>query len=397
MATVLLLVLLFFGAVFGEPLDPDHLSQRYRNWSYYPTWVVPPACLNPATCAAHCNITGGSNSGCTTDVFQLIQLESEVAAGIFRGIYLQFDGVGYETYMAITTDMVHFDLASPGVIFSPRTGRPPFSWNATPGEFDYGGTTFIGPVLQSYAVSGPRVLQASPRDGKYYYAYGAYPTYGYESAPGANGFASSRDGLVWERATPLAFMDTNPANGAQPWEQGQVYAPFLIPTPDGQLADFYNAGSHSGNEQSGVAYLPGGIAALPGFDFDYNISQWVRDPLNPTLPNDPVASFQASDPKVFWDDEQQAWVLIYFCNGDGTDGGADICIAFSSDQRHWAKAAAPLYKHGGHPAGLDACHAHKVWLTGRDGVLYLYYTGVSGPGCGTRGILLLTSRPIAAP
>lgn len=373
-------------------LNPDSLSQRYRNWTYYPTWVVPPTCLNPSTCPHYCNASTGI--GCKTDVFQLIQLEDEIATGKYRGVYLQFDGVGYETYMASTTDMVHFNLNDPGVIFSPRAGRPPLSWNATPGMFDYGGATFVGPVLEDYRVSAGRVLKASPSDGKYYYAYFGSPKYGYEPPPGASGFASSKDGLTWERAIPLPFMDTNPANGARPWEQGQVYAPFLIPTPDGQLASFYNAGSPSRNEQSGAAYLAAGIAGLPGFDFDYNMSQWVRDPLNPTLPNDAVASFQAADPKVFFDDEQQVWALIYFCNGDTTHG-ADICIAFSNDQRHWDKAATPIYQHGGHPGGLDACHAHKAWLMGsRDGTLYLYYTGVSGPDCNTRGILLLTSQPL---
>lgn len=119
-------------------------------------------------------------------------------------------------------------------------------------------------------------------------------------------------------------------------------------------------------------------------------------PANPTLPNDPVASFQASDPKVFYDDVQRVWTLLYFCNGGTPKGGASICIAFSDDQRQWSKASAPLYNNGGHPGGLDSCHAHKVWLTG-DGKtdrLYLYYTGVTGDGCGTRGILLLTSTPM---
>ncbi len=74
-------------------------------------------------------------------------------------------------------------------------------------------------------------------------------------------------------------------------------------------------------------------------------------------------------------------------------GGADICIAFSQDQRAWAKATTPIYRHGGHPMGYDAQHAHKAWLTTdpATGILYLYYTGVFAGG---RGILLLTSLPI---
>ncbi len=212
------------------------------------------------------------------------------------------------------------------------------------------------------------------------------------------------------RARGILVDDTNDAN-AQRWEAGQVYAPYLVPTPHGtMLADFYNAGSAAGNEQSGAAYLLGGADALPGYDFVSGASKWARSPANPTLPNDPVATFQvrvravpaglvtcilcvvvllsssttvfvvdllecvsshhastpaaqASDPKVFWDAEQHAWVLFYFCNGAGTRGGAAICVAFSDDQAVWLKASEPLYFRGGHPRGYDSSHAHKVWLT----------------------------------
>lgn len=96
---------------------------------------------------------------------------------------------------------------------------------------------------------------------------------------------------------------------------------------------------------------------------------------------------------MYWDSEQNCWILLYFCNGAGTGGGANICIAFSDDQRTWLKASEPLYRHGGHPKGYDAEHAHKVWLTSDGaGTLYLYYTGVFAGG---RGILLLTSKPVA--
>jgi len=374
----------------AAPLDADALSQRYRNWHYYPTWIIPPICLNPFTCATN-------TSQSTTDVAQVFQLPDE--PGIWRATYLQYDGTGYETYMATSRDMLHFNLSEPtlmpgqpGCIFSPRAGRPP-SWDSKPqqGDFDYGGITFIGPVLQNYTVGAPAVLQRSSA-GMLWFAYGAYPSFGYESAPGADGLAFSEDGLHWLRATPRPFLDTQAANGAEPWEQGQVYAPFLIPHPDGRLADFYNAGAADGHEQSGAAYLAGGIDALPGYDFASNTSLWMRDPLNPLLPNDANATYQASDPKVFWDAEQGVWLLIYFCNGAGTGGGANICIAFSADQRAWSKASEPLYRHGGHPRGYDAMHAHKVWLTSDgNGTLFMYYTGVYAGG---RGILLLTSQPV---
>ena len=49
-------------------------------------------------------------------------------------------------------------------------------------------------------------------------------------------------------------------------------SPFIIPAPDGSLADFYNAGEADGKEQSGAAYLAGGVDSLPGYDFTINAS-----------------------------------------------------------------------------------------------------------------------------
>jgi hypothetical protein len=133
-------------------------------------------------------------------------------------------------------------------------------------------------------------------------------------------------------------------------------------------------------EQSGVATLPGGAAALPGVDPATNVSAWTRFPANPVIRNggnttDDTA--MASDPKVrgcwgegqaagkcerrahrrpqvYWDASlgggAGAWVMLYF--GVGSRGGAAICVAFSWDAREWVKASTPLYEPGGHPGGL---------------------------------------------
>jgi hypothetical protein len=347
-------------------LDADALSQRYRNWHYYPDWIIPPICLNPFTCKSNTSQT-------TTDVVQVFQIPGDTP-GLWRAVYLQFDGTGYETYMATSSDMVSFNLSNPtlapgqpGCIFSPRAGRPPLAgYKPQNGEFDFGGITFIGPLLDNYTVGAPATLKKTSK-GSMWYAYGAYPSFGYESGPGADGMASSQDGMNWVRASPKAIVDTVAGHGAQPWESKQVYAPFLFPALDGSLGDFYNAANAGGHEQSGVAYLPGGAEALPGFDFATNTSLWVRDPANPLITNDVNASYQAADPKVFYDAEQGVWINIYFCNGNYPTppyaGGANICMAFSTDQKVWVKASTPIYAHGGHPKGYDSEHAHKSWLT----------------------------------
>ena len=406
------------AAALGLPsralcLDPDALSQRYRNWTYFPDWVIEPLCMNPScNSTSQCNTAqkrpGSPFAGCFSDCFQLVQLPEEAAAGVFRAFYLQFDGVGYETYSASTTDMVHFNVSDPtlapgqpGVVFSPRAGRPPLA-DAKPvaGDFDFGGAAFIGPLVEDYNVSATRVLRRAAGGESFFYAYFAQHVAGLEPPPGADGFAVSQDGLDWRRASTRPFLDVDPAHGARAWEQGQIYAPFVVPAPassGGALAVFYNAvGNNSEGkraEESGQAYLDGGAAALPGIAADGS-SLWRRDAANPTLPNNALGTSMASDPKVYFDDVQGVWVMVYFCYGGTKTGGACICVAFSDDQRTWVPASTPLYVNGGHPAGLDKCHAHKAWLTGdgKTGRLYLYYTADS---CHQgRGIALLTSTPL---
>ena len=384
---------LAFHSAGAAALDADALSQRYRNWHYFPDWVIPPLCMNPFTCKS--NATSR-----VTDVFQIVQLPEE--PGLWRAFYLQFDGIGYETYSASSLDMVHFDLADPtlipgqpGCIASPRAGRPPLA-DAKPvkGDADWGGITFIGPLLQNYTVGAPAVLRRTS-NGKLWYAAGGYPGTGYEAGAGADFIFESADGLNWKHAVPhTPFLDPVPAHGAAPWESNVIYAPFLFPALDGSLGDFYNAQRQGGLEESGAAYLPGGAEALPGWDAATNTSLWRRDAANPLLPNDVNASFQASDPKVFYDAEQGVWINLYFCNGDYKEppyaGGANICIAFSLDQRQWVKSSTPLYAHGGHPKGYDAEHAHKVWLTTNPA------TGVQCEWRGGGGGALGRRRPIAA-
>ena len=87
--------------------------------------------------------------------------------------------------------------------------------------------------------------------------------------------------------------------------------------------------------------------------------------------------------------------MFYFGLGDGTHGHAVILAAYSDDLLTWEKDPVPLYGAGGHPAGIDAQHAHKISIIYDDaGVGYMYYTAVGPKG---RGIALLTSKPMTPP
>eukprot|EP01049_Picozoa_sp_SAG25_P000547 SAG25_NODE_19_length_23408_cov_10.997040_31_plen_343_part_01 len=202
-------------------------GKYYRNWTYHPEWVIPPSCLDPATCPRV--------SRNFTDIAQAWRVPGEQT---WRMTYTFFDGVGYQTAMATSRDLVTWDQ-SPGVVYSPRDGRRPLSWNATPGDFDYGGAAFMGPLLSNYSVFAARELLKV--GGRYYFTNFAQPLRdSCEPPPGATGLASSVDGIDWQRASDVPLLDTLPAHGAQLWEQTQIYAPNLV-VHDGVVYDFYNA------------------------------------------------------------------------------------------------------------------------------------------------------------
>jgi hypothetical protein len=217
---------------------------------------------------------------------------------------------------------------------------------------------------------------------------------GYESGNGGEGLAWSNDGGdSWHRASETIPFVPGGGSGSAAWEDAVVYQPNLL-VANATVFDFYNAAGTNARgayaEQSGVASVS--LGDFPGIDG--NTSLWRQSASNPVLPSGPPGSFDtrmASDPKVWWDDELGCWIMFYFGLGDGSAGHADIMIARSDDLLSWEKDPAPLYTAGGHPAGIDAQHAHKISLLYHEGTGYLYYTAVGPKG---RGIALLTSKPL---
>ena len=53
--------------------------------------------------------------------------------------FTTFDGIGYQTVGASSSDLLHWDTSTPGRMYSPRFNQPPLNWSGVPGDFDYGG------------------------------------------------------------------------------------------------------------------------------------------------------------------------------------------------------------------------------------------------------------------
>jgi predicted GH43/DUF377 family glycosyl hydrolase len=334
------------NAQVGDAISREHVmnwSAAFRDWHYYPDYVLPP---NP-----------DDGLGFTMTDCPLVWKLGDTWQMWFTG----FDGTGYQTALATSTDLVHWEPQ--GLVMG----------YGAPGAYDHGGVTFGGLLLESYDLKAPRVPKRW--NGRYWVLYGCYPRQGgYELRPGAEGLAWSEDGKTWQRHS--VDKPTLSIEGAAEWEKDCIYQPWLV-EHGGKFWDFYNA-ANGFIEQMGVATST-------------DLVHWERYDGNPIVRNGGPGSYDeqfCSDGKVFRDGDH--WVMIYFGVGKG---GAHIMAAYSRDLLHWTKDEEPLYKSGGHPGGLDAKYAHKISLVYNEAndTFYMYYCAVSERG---RGVALLTSRPL---
>ena len=338
----------------------------------------------------------------TAVVFEKAPEDSIAPGHKYRMTYLFFNNsgkgsFGYEAALATSADLLNWEFnkgGDRGVVFKR---------NPVKGTYDYGGVTFGGMHFQNASLRSRRLLKKV--GGRYHALYGCYPSRdGYEAGNGGQGVAYSKDGVQWERVSQTVPVLTGGSSKLKAWESEVVYEPFLVEPQEGVFLDFYNArgineyGKRA--EESGLASLNLSVSPpagpFPGITATGTRSAWVReDGVSPVLPSGAPGSADtamASDPKVFWDEEQRVWVCFYFGLGDATHGHADVLVAFARDlEGPWYKDPEPLYKAGGHPMGIDQQHAHKISIIFDDeGTGYLFYTAVGPKG---RGIALLTSQP----
>lgn len=106
-----------------------------------------------------------------TDIAQVWRLPGETTWSM---TYTFFDGEGYQTALAHSENLLQWDQ-SPGTVFSPREDRAPLDWVAEPGDFDYGGAAFMGPLMTNYSICAPKELLKFK--GKYWFTNFAQVTF----------------------------------------------------------------------------------------------------------------------------------------------------------------------------------------------------------------------------
>ena len=280
--------------------------------------------------------------------------------GLFYMTYVGWDGTGYQTGLASSSNLV--DWKKLGCILRRDPSSPVTRYNVA--------MNWILRENRLYSKGAARKI-----DGQYLGAFHAYPNAGYESGPAVIGLCRSRDLLHWE----IGEIVLRPEDGAD-WERGGLYKPCLV-EDGGVFYLFYNAknADKRWREQIGVAT-------------SHDLKQWTRYSENPIIRNGPAGSWDerfASDPAVFRDGSK--WVLYYYSLD--AQGKARDLLAVGEDPFHPKKVDEILIDVGP-PGSVDSTYAHKPSVIAHDGALYHFYCAVSGKyPKEVRGISVARSRP----
>ena len=286
----------------------------------------------------------------------------------FRLSYIGFDGVGYQTGLARSTDLVNWSRI--GCILRRQPENPVLRYNVA----------MMWIVRENGARSAGNLRKIH---GKYLGAWHAYPNPGMEAGPAVIGLCWSDDLLHWTLDEPCLRPDDP---DAMPWEQGGLYKPCLV-EHEGTFLLFYNAKTRTLPKSDG-----GGWREQIGVATSKDLRHWRRSPSNPIIRNGVPGSWDdrfASDPCVVrW---RNQWAVFYY--GLSTkDRKARDLLALGTHPDRLRKADGILVD-AGSPGSIDDDFAHKPSVIAWNGDFYHFYTAVSGKYPNDiRGISVARSR-----
>ena len=262
--------------------------------------------------------------------------------GKFMMMHIGFDGIGYQTALAESDDLIHW--REKGVILKRGANM----------DWDKVGMAGTSILMERDLYGGNHLVKWQ---GKYWLIYHAYPGEGYEAGSAEVGLAWTEDEelMDWHFVGEPVFSWKQGAK----WEYAGLYKMDLM-RHDGRFYLFYNAKNKERGwiEQTGMAVSD-------------DLMTWTRPFDHPVLPVNEGAwdSRFASDPQVFWDSKEKQWVMFYFGLGN-----LSACegLAVSGDLYHWEKFPVPILTIG-KPGELDSIYAHKPGMIFHNGALYHFY------------------------
>lgn len=277
------------------------------------------------------------------------------------------DKIGYQTCLARSDDLLHWEKLGPILSFR-REGWD--AWQADGG-------------LALYDTRWDGTHELDRHDGRYWLSYLGGAQQGYEPDPLAIGLAHTDDPAAAREWTRLA---ENPVlapdqRDARDFERVTLYKSAIVRddarTLGAPFVMFYNGKS-----------APYGIETI-GIAVSDDLRAWRRFGHGPVVANIGAAPWAISgDPQLARLGD--VWVMFYF--GAFWKPGAFDTFACSYDLVHWTKWDGP---HLVAPSeDYDKQFAHKPWVLKHDGVVYHFYCAVGSDG---RVIALATSKDLRAP
>lgn len=275
----------------------------------------------------------------------------------FYMMYVGFDGVGYQTGLAVSNDLISWERK--GTIL-PREQH--VGWDRV-------GAAGTWILQSSNSLWDLPTLQKV--NNKYWLVYHSYPEEGYETGPAQIGLAwcEDEDLLTWHRLLEPVFSWQDGAD----WENGGLYKACLLKEQDSyyMVYNAKNAKASGWQEQIGIAK-------------SLDLHKWERYEHNPviTVSTDKWDSHFCADPYVVKDGER--WVMYYYgFNRRHAQEG----IALSDNFLDWVKYPEPLIANG-REGDIDFIYAHKPSVLYYDGVLYHFYCSCRKyqPGDPTRSL-----------
>jgi predicted GH43/DUF377 family glycosyl hydrolase len=277
------------------------------------------------------------------------------------------DHVGYQTFLARSDDLLHWQKDGKILSFTPAG-----DWDAWQADG--------GIALVDCRWNGSH--EPENVTGRYWLSYIGGARQGYETDPLSIGIAWQTDPTQpseWNRLAENPVLSPRHSD-ARDFEAKTLYKSQIIHDESESLGwpfvMYYNGKFKNGFEQIGMAV-------------SRDMTNWSRYGSNSVIANGEAKKNGISgDPQIV--KIGAVWVMFYF--GAGWQPRAFDTFACSYDLVHWTKWTSPHLVEPSEP--YDETYAHKPWILKWNGVVYHFYCAV-----GTRGrvIALATSKDLKTP
>ncbi len=284
--------------------------------------------------------------------------------------YFVFDGRGYETWLAQSDDLLHWDNMGKVMSFTDTT-----DWDSNQ-KAGY-------PSLQDPEWGGSYELEQF--DGKYWMPYFGGNSRGYEKGLLSIGMAhTEKDPTtvhLWDREKEPIFMATD--EDARWWENSTIYKTWVLydrsRTTGYPFVMYYNARGDSINPNRGAERI--------GMAVSNDMVNWERFGTDPVINHHKGISGDAVIQKI-----DDVWVMFYFGAFWPTrkDYDAFNRFACSYDLVNWTEWDGKDLVFPSEP--YDNWFAHKSYVVKHDGVVYHFYCATNRDQ--QRGIAVATSKDL---